>query len=519
MDVNDAFDETLFKTEAKEEISNLHSSICTIESFEAKNSAMDKTQLSFFYFPPSYADPKHKSIPDFLSLARSVESYKNEASKIISSLQEEEDNARNAEFFLRKAVRNPNEKEIFDDAEFFSTRIREKIVTLSQLIESDIVMLQQILKPFHIVKALEHQKQKFPSRPQHISNEIPNLDHRERRWTLKRRKKNTIAVTSTYDSVVQVITHMARDWTNDGAMIRYSLYKWCIEMADHYTKAIDSKKKDHSHMDQSSSMRVLVPGAALGRLAHDLSLNGFIVEANECSLTMAAAANQILNEKVRGSFHPFTFDYFVNEINPERRYEKLYFPDCEFISSFSNLTFNNENNDTNNKSISNEGGKWGELSYTIGDFVEIYTTPERRNSFDVLVTCFFIDTATNIYEYLATIQHLLRHEGIWINVGPVQWHRNALIRPSVEDLRFMIEKKMGWDILLWEIDQAPLQYRSDRDGDIRYTKMEAYHPLRFVARKPACDDYEKGFDSVQTWNVVANMREQMYFKTSQDFEI
>ena len=99
------------------------------------------------------------------------------------------------------------------------------------------------------------------------------------------------------------------------------------------------------------------------------------------------------------------------------------------------------------------------------------------------VTCFFIDTATNIYEYLETIRELLRPgTGVWINVGPVQWHHNALLRPSVDELKDMIEA-CGWKIRVWSIDTAPVSYRDENDANALppMTSYDGYRPLRFVA--------------------------------------
>jgi len=44
-----------------------------------------------------------------------------------------------------------------------------------------------------------------------------------------------------------------------------------------------------------SDIKILVPGAGLGRLAFDLVLKGYAVEGNEFSLFMLFASNFILN--------------------------------------------------------------------------------------------------------------------------------------------------------------------------------------------------------------------------------
>lgn len=57
-----------------------------------------------------------------------------------------------------------------------------------------------------------------------------------------------------------------------------------------------------------------------------------------------------------------------------------------------------------------------------GDFVEIYGTPENKGAWDCIVTCFFIDTAPVVIEYIDVINHILKPGGIWINLGPLLYH-------------------------------------------------------------------------------------------------
>jgi N2227-like protein len=50
----------------------------------------------------------------------------------------------------------------------------------------------------------------------------------------------------------------------------------------------------------------------------------------------------------------------------------------------------------------------GSLSIQMGEFTKVYSHIDQENQFDCVVTCFFIDTATDILEYLAVIAHVLR---------------------------------------------------------------------------------------------------------------
>ena len=52
------------------------------------------------------------------------------------------------------------------------------------------------------------------------------------------------------------------------------------------------------------------------------------------------------------------------------------------------------------------------MSMTAGDFCEIYQRPRRRNNFDALVSCFFLDTAPNIISYIETVAQCLKPGGI-----------------------------------------------------------------------------------------------------------
>jgi carnosine N-methyltransferase len=55
-----------------------------------------------------------------------------------------------------------------------------------------------------------------------------------------------------------------------------------------------------------------------------------------------------------------------------------------------------------------------------GDFLEVYKNQDGQ--WDCVVTCFFIDTASNIVQYVEQIHSLLAQGGVWINMGPLLYH-------------------------------------------------------------------------------------------------
>lgn len=226
----------------------------------------------------------------------------------------------------------------------------------------------------------------------------------------------------------------------------------------------------------------------MGRLAYELFLRGYSVEANEVSPSMAAAAASVLRNQLHDQddegdgglfFHPYVLDGMANEVDSQRRFDVVRFPDV--VPTFGTTT---------TCSSSSNISSCGSLSYTVGSFVgtdDEYYQRQRVGQFDAIVTCFFIDTATNIYEYLETIRALLRPgSGVWINVGPVQWHHNAVLRPSVDELQDLLEAA-GWILRHWSIDSVPVSYRDEasKKSPPRMTSYDGYHPLRFVATRSA----------------------------------
>lgn len=223
----------------------------------------------------------------------------------------------------------------------------------------------------------------------------------------------------------------------------------------------------------------------MGRLAYDIStccdlVTNVQVEANDSSVTMAFAAQSVLKmlqeeqpvEQRR--IYPFVSDPQINEIDSTKRFEMDIFPDKDALDSF--------------RRYNELKGASPNLSFTVGDFVSTYSQNAKQGQYDVIATSFFIDTATNIYEYVFIMKHLLNasDSSVWVNCGPVQWHPCAMLRPTVDELRDILEAS-GFELVTWEIAERTVAYRHPDDSggeglQARYTRSEAYRPLRFVAR-------------------------------------
>ena len=293
---------------------------------------------------------------------------------------------------------------------------------------------------------------------------------------------------ASYDSIAQVIIHIVRDWSEMGHDIRKNVYDWVIT---------------NLSIHGSRSGKVLIPGSGLGRLAYDVAtqLPQYTVEANELSITMVTACHYLLHhfnhkrdnnnnnnnqkkKKKKIQLHPFTFDYMVNELDTKYRFQSVTIPDVDTI----HIPHDN-------------------LSFTVGDFVQIYSQESYRETVDAVVTCFFLDTATNLFEYILTIQNVLKRGnntknggggGIWIHVGPVQWHGQAQIAPSVEELHRLFQQ-LNFTILHWSIDEIPIPYRPTYPS----TRFEGYTPLRFIIelnndQNPSENDDNNIYESITT---------------------
>ena len=364
--------------------------------------------------------------PDWGLIGRSMQRYEGEVTSIMNGLSQSLEVARTSEWELFGQV---------PQKYLLSHQLQRRIDRLALLFEQNTKLLQdEILKEFPLLKTLPDKDACFWKHQARSPRAPPPLNQPPHRV-------NKLPVeSSSYDSASQVMAHITRDWTKLGRSVRERTYDWCR----------DKLGRDLNHP-------IMVPGAGLGRLAYDLACNGYSVEANDSSILMASAAHAILQKNVQGTLYPFAMDFFTNEVENDWRYKAVRFPDVDIQDMR------------------------GSLSYTIGDFTETYSTPHVKGRYGGIVTCFFLDTATNIYEYLSIIQNVLRDGGVWVNVGPLQWHRNSVLHPSADELKGLVESA-GFRISHWSVDAEAMDYRFE-DETFRSTKYEAFKPLRMVAIK------------------------------------
>jgi carnosine N-methyltransferase len=186
-----------------------------------------------------------------------------------------------------------------------------------------------------------------------------------------------------------------RDWSSEGAAERDACYR----------PVITTLSQERS-LRSGSVMRVLVPGAGLGRLVFDLCCAGFNTEGNEISYHQLLASSYVLNMCPQAQAHmlfPWVHS-FSNHQNRANHLKSVLVPDVHPATILSGIETP------------------GDMSMSASDFLMLYGSEEHRDTFDAVAAVFFLDTAPNIIRYIETIRNCLRPGGLLVNVGPLLWH-------------------------------------------------------------------------------------------------
>ena len=231
-----------------------------------------------------------------------------------------------------------------------------------------------------------------------------------------------------------------RDWAMDGIEERNSTYKPILnELKNFFEKKTKKEFQD--------GINILVPGAGLGRLMYEIAKLGFKSQGNEFSYYMLFCSNFIFNNTTKKDefvLQPFIHS-FSNIFNEETPFKKILIPD-------ENLGEELSKTDT------------GEMSMVAGEFCHVYK--DKINFFDGIVTCYFIDTANNIIEYIETIHNIVKIGGLWVNFGPLLYHyteneNEISIELSWEEVKHII---IGYGFEFKKIETVKTTYSTNKDS-------------------------------------------------------
>jgi len=200
------------------------------------------------------------------------------------------------------------------------------------------------------------------------------------------------------------IRQFYRDWSSEGAIEREACYTPVLNALKKEFAAVPDAEKDR--------IRVLVPGAGLGRFLFEVVRAGYSAEGNEISYHQLLASSFILNFTVPGEQFPLFpwISSFANHVSRTNQLQKIMIPDVHPGSAL------------NEASQGKNVHAFERLGMAAADFCVAYKQEENRNAFDAITTVFFVDTAPNIISYIETVVSCLKSGGVWINLGPLLWH-------------------------------------------------------------------------------------------------
>lgn len=245
--------------------------------------------------------------------------------------------------------------------------------------------------------------------------------------------------------VTDALKHMVRDWASEGHNERSVTFPYILE-------ALQS-----SMSEAHDTYRVLVPGAGLAGLAHEVSRTFPNVEVthNEKDAYMNLAYRYVMSLMSTGrtaTIHPF-------------------------VDSWSHLRSRNET--FRAIQIPSPSSVDGDSLLIEGDFTTSFPASEH-GKYDAVATLFFIDTARNIVEYLETIYNLLKPIGTWINVGPLLYGSAPFVQLSLEEV-LTVAEHIGFEFT--DRREQEVLYNFNTSALYRNAYLAQY----WVAKKPTKD--------------------------------
>ncbi|MCJ1326915.1 hypothetical protein MMC10_003581 [Thelotrema lepadinum] len=290
------------------------------------------------------------------------------------------------------------------------------------------------------------------------------------------------------EKVNTILRQFCRDWSEEGAP----------ERTAHYRPVLDDLDRLYKDVSDKGEIRVLVPGAGLGRLVFEVCRAGYHTEGNEISFHALLASNWVLNTLKPGEkfdFYPAALR-FSNHLSRDDQLRKIQIPDVHPGAELD---------------LASQGRRkhaFERLGMSAADFTVTYSDEQHRGQFDAVATVFFIDTAPNVIRYIEAIHHTIREGGYWINLGPLLWHFEARhdVHPKHTDKEeassaakgkvgieepgsveltneeiLLLVKHMGFEVEAFEVRSDCQGYIQDPPSMVR----NSYRVSHFVARKVA----------------------------------
>lgn len=257
-----------------------------------------------------------------------------------------------------------------------------------------------------------------------------------------------IALHNNMTKVRSTLRQFVRDWSEEGIEERRDAYEPILECLEKYVPITETYRP-----------KVLCPGCGLGRLPFEVAKKGYQSEGNEFSYFMLLTSNFVLN--FNHALESLTIQpYCLGTCNRRKREDhlkKIIIP---------------------NVTTANTQLQPLDFTMSAGEFIEVYGTDYQR--FDAILTCYFLDTAKNVFDYIKTIAKILKPNALWCNIGPLLFHyvdvpNEVSIELAWDEIRQIISK---WFIFVEE-DWRDSYYTSN----IHSMMQVQYHCIFFCARR------------------------------------
>ena len=215
------------------------------------------------------------------------------------------------------------------------------------------------------------------------------------------------------------LRQVVREWSENGRAERDATFAPLVSILE----------TEHPNKHIRKEIKILCPGCGLGRLPFEIACRGFAAQGNEFSYQMLIVSNFIMNEiegkdayRVAPNIHCLSNRLSQNDI-----FQTYFIPDIDLSEAIKN---------------------GGDLSMATGEFLEVYS--DTLDYWDAVVTCFFIDTAHNIVDYIKAIYKMLKPGGLWINLGPLLYHYADMPNQSSIELTWQevleVAKQVGFKL-------------------------------------------------------------------------
>lgn len=258
---------------------------------------------------------------------------------------------------------------------------------------------------------------------------------------------------------IKKLSYEASTYLNYGVFL-YIARDWSIncekERKEHYDPIIAEVEK----MLPGGGKKILIPGASLCRLGYELALKGYDIDLCDFNHLNIILSEFLFNHSKKNmfTFQPLIRS-FSNYLTEDAVFKEYTFPDVD---------------------INLEGDEVGKMHLDAGDFTKLYEGVKEE--YDCVITCFFIDTAKNIFEYIEIIERVLKKGGIWINFGPLSYHW-----VGYDDV---ISVELPYDKLREVIINYGFEYISEDTSKVmtyceveNFMKNDYYQCISFTAKK------------------------------------